>query len=455
MKAELHDYDIFPKVFPVGKEIKITVKPLGKHAEFQNPENMTVMIFGLNDGSPNDYPERHNGTEVAFEFDGSVHFSFTFPTEQRYFVRFFDKETDKRFLQLSVYALEEDLCGRYPFKGDLHMHSFRSDGGQAPEIVAANYRKYGYDFMALTDHRRYYPSLELIDSFKDVPIEMNLIPGEEVHMPKAPGFINDVHIVNFGSNFSVNALVEGSQNEEAGTDKKYRSYNGADCPDVMTVEQFRDEVCALAGKLDIPEGIERFAYACCVWEFEKIREGGGLGIFCHPYWISNLYQVPASFTDYMLETHPFDAFEVLGGEDYYEQNGFQTLKYYEMKSKGINFPIVGSTDTHQSFNSSKGFVAETMVFAPKNEKDSIISSIKDYYSVAIDTIGSDYKLVGDFRLSVYARFLLEDFFPLHDELCFEEGRAMKDYACGAEGAKETLEFISGRMKKQREKYFAF
>ena len=96
-----------------------------------------------------------------------------------------------------------------------------------------------------------------------------------------------------------------------------------------------------------------------------------------------------------------------------------------------------------------------MVFAPKNEKDSIISSIKDYYSVAIDTIGSDYKLVGDFRLSVYARFLLEDFFPLHDELCFEEGRAMKDYACGVEGAKETLEFISGRMKKQREKYFAF
>ncbi|MGN0573965.1 MAG: hypothetical protein ACI4IX_08510, partial [Acutalibacteraceae bacterium] len=80
MKAELHDYDIFPKVFPAGKEIKITVKPLGKHAEFKNPEAMTVKIFGLNDGSPNDYPERHNGTEVPFEFDGSVHFSFTFPT---------------------------------------------------------------------------------------------------------------------------------------------------------------------------------------------------------------------------------------------------------------------------------------------------------------------------------------------------------------------------------------
>ena len=38
---------------------------------------------------------------------------------------------------------------------------------------------------------------------------------------------------------------------------------------------------------------------------------------------------------------------------------------------------------------------------------------------------------------------------------YEEGRAMKDYACGIEGAKETLEFISGRIQKQREKYFAF
>ena len=32
MKRELINYDIFPKVIPTGKEVTITVKPLGGHA---------------------------------------------------------------------------------------------------------------------------------------------------------------------------------------------------------------------------------------------------------------------------------------------------------------------------------------------------------------------------------------------------------------------------------------
>ena len=34
MVMELHDYDIFPKVFPVGKAVEITIKPLGRHVVF-------------------------------------------------------------------------------------------------------------------------------------------------------------------------------------------------------------------------------------------------------------------------------------------------------------------------------------------------------------------------------------------------------------------------------------
>ena len=47
MKTELHYYDIFPKVFPAGKEIAVTIKPLGAHAEFENPEGIVLKIFGL------------------------------------------------------------------------------------------------------------------------------------------------------------------------------------------------------------------------------------------------------------------------------------------------------------------------------------------------------------------------------------------------------------------------
>lgn len=41
--------------------------------------------------------------------------------------------------------------GRF-WKGNLHTHSTRSDGGLSPEAIAAAYRERGYDFFALTDH---------------------------------------------------------------------------------------------------------------------------------------------------------------------------------------------------------------------------------------------------------------------------------------------------------------
>lgn len=41
--------------------------------------------------------------------------------------------------------------GRF-WRGNLHTHSTRSDGGRTPEEVCADYRAHGYDFISLTDH---------------------------------------------------------------------------------------------------------------------------------------------------------------------------------------------------------------------------------------------------------------------------------------------------------------
>ena len=41
--------------------------------------------------------------------------------------------------------------GRF-WRGNLHTHSTRSDGGLPPEAVADFYTGAGYDFLALTDH---------------------------------------------------------------------------------------------------------------------------------------------------------------------------------------------------------------------------------------------------------------------------------------------------------------
>ena len=135
-------------------------------------------------------PDENN--EFSFEYD--------LPLESEYFIRIV--KDGKRVVQLSVYAVEGDLIGRYPLTGDQHMHSFYSDGSEHPAIVCANYRAFGYDYIPITDHRRYYPSLEAINFYRDVDCGLEIIPGEEIHLPD-----NDIHIVNFGSKYSINGLL--------------------------------------------------------------------------------------------------------------------------------------------------------------------------------------------------------------------------------------------------------
>ena len=447
VKLELVNYDIYPKVFECNKAVEVTIKPLGKHVEFSG--EYEIGVRALNEGNVVRYPERNNLVmyKCTPDADGCLRFTHTYKDEQEHYV---DIHKDgQRIVRLSVYSLLPDLAGRYPFRGDLHMHTCRSDGKQAPAIVAAEYRKNGYDFLAITDHDVYYASLEAMNAYKDVPIEYTLVPGEEIHLEG-----NDVHIVNFGGKYSVNALMPGDQHIDVGPGKEFRSLDG-DCPEIISVEEYKRQVNELAETLNIPDCIEKFTYAACVWIFNHIKKAEGLGIFAHPYWLQNVLQVPETLTDYMMETQPFDAFEVLGGENYFEQNGWQSIRYYEDRAKGRKYPIVGSTDSHSAVHNRNALIASTIVFAPENTRESLISSIKDFYSVAVDSISTELRVVGEMRFVRYATFLLREFFPLHDELVFEEGRLMKDYACGDEDAAEIIKAISGRMKKQREKYFKF
>lgn len=458
--STLNNYDVFPLVVPEGKKTCIHICPTGGRKIFTPGKKYTFTVCAMEGGNPKDFPATGCFAEIETVCceNGGFNLDYTFSSEQEYRLRVTgDNEKNVSFF---VYCIKEDLTGRYPFVGDLHMHTYRSDGSESPAVVAANYRRHGYDFTVISDHQRYYPSLEAIDAYKDVKTEMNIVPGEEVHMPAVNGLKNDIHIVNFGSEYSVNALTEGKALEEKGDDAKYRSLNGK-CPPVISYNEWQKMMQEKAdGLTDIPENVDRIPYAVCCWIFDEIRKGNGLGIFAHPYWKITAYHSPEAFTDYMLKTKPFDAFEVLGGENYFEHNGFQTVKYYEMAAKGIKMPIVGSTDSHSSYEQNRNaFICETIVFAPENERLSLISSIKDFYSVAIDTISTEYRIVGELRFVKYARFLIDNYFPVHDELCYEEGRLMKQYVTGTSEEKEeaakALEFNYGRVAKLRNKYFDF
>ncbi len=457
----LENFDVFPKIFVEGKPTEIHIRQLGCEPMFLPDTDYPAVICAMEQGQPEFWPSTTDFRPLTLHTDAQGNFTFThtFTKEQQYLIRF-PNENGRPKVQFPVYCVAQDLAGRYPFLGDLHMHTTGSDGDEVPQVVCANYRRYGYDFTVISDHRRYDPSLDAMAFYRDVPTELTIVPGEEVHLPDVKGHHNAVHIVNFGGEFSINSLVEGEATEEKGTDLSVRAIRTENVPESMTLAQYEDTLWEYAKDIEVPQGVEKMPYAICKWIFERIRDANGLGIYAHPNWRNNVYHVPETFTDYVMEQKIFDAFEVLGGESYYEQNGFQTARYYEERAKGNRFPIVGSTDSHSSYKSNEdGFVAATIIFSPENERRALIASVKDFYSVAVDTISKEFRLVGESRFIRYGCFLLKEYFPLHDELCFEEGRLMKQYATGTESEKaealQMLRAIYGRVQRHREKYFAF
>ncbi len=322
--------------------------------------------------------------------------------------------------EVRLYALEDDLFDRTPYKGDLHIHTSRSDGREPPAYVAAAARRIGMDFLAITDHWKYEPSLEAIRAFEGVPVDLRLYPGEEIHPPENP-----VHMVNFGGRFSVNALF---QEDEAA---------------------YRAEVEAIAGSLeDFPPGVDRYTYASCVWCFRKIREGGGLGILCHPYWfLGPRYNQPEYLTTLLLERQPFDALELIGGYrlDEAESNWLQVARYHEERARGKRIPIVGVSDAHGCERGEFFGWYYTVVFALSSDLPDLIEGIRSLYSVAVEALpGEMARPHGPFRLVRYTRFLLREVFPLHDALCTEEGGWMLAYLMGEAEAEAALRRAHGR-----------
>jgi predicted metal-dependent phosphoesterase TrpH len=430
MKTVLTNYDIYPKVFPVRKESAFTIRPLGAHAVFKGEGLYKVTVIPMNETNRNLPPgSEHEKPYPVYKLKnqtGSLHLNHLFADEGQYFISVESPEgteRDHRALpaELRVYAVEEDVFRLRPYTGDMHVHSFRSDGKEGPEIVAANYRKAGFDFLALTDHERYEPSLEMIDAYRDASIDIKLFPGEEVHpivgLPK-----NYTHYIHFGGNGSVNSLIREDP------------------------EKYHEEVRRLAAELDIPPGINREEYASCYWVCREIHKAGGLAIMVHPHWIDNRsYHVREDMARLMLKSKLFDAFELIGGQTM-EENQMQVSLWQDVRAEGCFIPALGCSDSHGTVNAAWFQIAKTVVLAESCEKDAILDAIRKGRTAALEQYHGERipRIYGLHRYVSFVNFLLAEYFPLHDELCFEEGRLMKDYVCGTSGSAELLGKLSGR-----------
>lgn len=420
IRKEYRYFDVYPRIVRAGQTTQITIRPLFDHVRLRAGQTCTIYIQPV-EGSAGQMTWDVLPALPFEQHNSELTLSYAFEREQEYVLLISIQEAERQPLRFEfyLYALEEDLFARRPFKGDVHMHSAYSDGGESPAYVAGACRRTGLDFIAVTDHRRYAPSLEAIRAFEGVDIDLRIYPGEEVHPPDNP-----VHIINFGSSYSVN--------------------------DLFATDRYRAEVRQIEDMLtDLPPGIDPYPYASCVWCFDQIRAGGGLAVFCHPYWVSRYRNdVPIDLINLIFERQPYDALELIGGYWLHEveSNTVQVARYHEERARGKQIPVVGVSDAHGCERGLLGWYY-TVVFSPSDDLPALVSGIKNLYSVAVEVLpGDPARAFGPFRLVRYAQFLLREVFPQHDELCAEEGRLMLAHAAGSAHAASMLHLLRGRTR---------
>ena len=401
-----HKYDIWPSVVLSDAITEMTIAPIGRAFLLFEGKEYTVRIIPVNSDVPAMREPNNQTVLTVAAHGGVVRFSHCFVGEQEYTVILEDGDTIKQ--EMAMYAVRKDLYELRPLKGDLHTHSFRSDGSSDPAELAGHHREQGYDFFALTDHNRYYPGDEIDEVYRGVRMGLCHVFGEEVHTPDS-----DVHIVHVGGKSSVC--------------KQY-------CDDV---EGYRREVDAYEARVPatVPTQYRR-RYAMAMWATDRIHEVGGLAIFAHPYWrpgYSKTYNVCDELSEIFLKSGMFDAYELVGAMSQPGVN-LSVALWGDLRAEGLSIPVVGSSDVHSVYDSLNFPGHFTVCFAKENENDAIIEAVRNGMSVAVEGTGDEYerhyRCYGSHRLVSYAQFLLQYYFPRLQRICQGEGVAMRAYAMG-------------------------
>lgn len=396
-------YTIWPSVVPADRSCNMIISPCERAFLLFEGEEYTVQIMAVNGDEKHYHEPTCINTVKVTANDGILRFNYCFEGEQEYTLRLI--YGDKILQTMTVYSLYEDLYALRPLRGDLHAHSYRSDGRGDPAALAGHFREQGYDFFALTDHNRFYPGEEIDEVYDGVNTRFTRVRGEEVHTPGS-----DLHIVHVGGAESITSIY------------------------VHERERYEAEVkeCIPRVPQSVPAMyVERYAMA--MWATDKIHSVGGLAIFPHPYWRpqARIYNVNDEFSRILLKSGMFDAFELAGGMGQQGINRALAL-WGDLRAEGANITVVGSSDIHGLTKSETFPDCFSVVFAKDNSNDSIIEAVKSGLSVAAEANGYEYdrqyRFYGQLRLVSYALFLIKHYFPERQRLCQGEGVAMRAFA---------------------------
>lgn len=400
------NYRVTPAIVPAGKMTRVRIVPNERAFIFFDGAAYRISIICADDDETNYFTPTTKHPVDVIASDGILSFEYTFDREQEYLLLL--ERDEKKVAEFFIYSLKEDLYRLTPLRGDFHAHSYRSDGRRDPAALLGHFREQGYDFMALTDHNRYYPGYEMDDAYQGVKLGITHIPGEEIHFPGCM-----IHTVHVGGSSSVTALY---CNDEEGC---------------------RAEADAYIEKVpaDIPE-VYRERYSRLMWITDRIHEAGGVAIFPHPYWkpgASRVFNVREEFARLILKSGLYDAYELIGGMGQVGVN-FSVNLFSELRAEGLKMPVVGSSDVHAVVGAPTFPHYFTVCFAEDNSIEAIIAALRQGKTVAVEATGDEYerhyRCYGELRLVYYAQFLLTNYFPKLQRFTVGEGVAMLNYLMG-------------------------
>ncbi len=429
MRPVPHNYVVYPSVVPADRSVDVVIVPTEPAFLLTDGEEYTLSFVSVNDDEIDYYDAADRRAQRRLRAEGGVlRLSRCFEGEGEHLMLL---HLGERLLgELHLYALREDLMALTPLKGDLHSHSYRSDGKQDPAALAGHFREQGYDFFALTDHNRYYPGGEIDSRYEGVYTGLCRVFGEELHTPGSM-----VHIVHVGGKQSV---AEQYIADEAGYEKRI-------------TEIYEPQVPAT-----VPEHLRR-RYAMAQWACDRIHEAGGVAIFPHPYWIpggSRKYNVYDDFAIPLMKSGMFDAYELVGGMGGVGVNRSVAL-WGELRAEGLKISVVGSSDVHALQKVGDFIDHFTVCFAEANENDAIRDALLAGMCVAVeadgDGYGRQYRCYGSLRLVTYVHFLLKYYFPQMQRLTATLGVTMRNYCMGA-ADKALIEAQAGAADRYREEF---
>ncbi len=442
MMQRTAEYRLRPQVVECGKPFDYTARGLGIETEFAADTVYRIQILPIEENATArllDYGDEGAYEEIVVTSDanGILRFALTLPREQQYTLRLL-RENRERVVDFKVYAAEHDLWERTPMRGNTHCHACHSvDGHEDPVIAASFYRKAGFDYLAITDHHKADGSVYAVEHMAGIPTEMALYYGEELHVPNAY-----IHAVNVG------ALLEG----KVGLDAWYHAHE----------DEVNAEVDAIVAetKDKLPANIEPYDFAWRKWIADTIHKNGGIAIVAHPFWEYDANNTRNAMLRYITETGLYDAVEIIHGQDDYTsvEANRQIAFWNDMRADGLFIPVVGCDDAHRrsfhwtytcDFNQ-----AYTILFAKDPSFAGFADAVRNGYTTAVECYGdAPNHAVGTYRLTMFTQFLLKEYYPLHDELCFEEGCRIREAYLGDADSMKVLELLNGRVKRFTDEFF--